>query len=139
MKKSQKLTQYNEEALNYMLDVIKDHINKGKYQANERSEEEEHQQEQPLSKSVKKQREGIECLDRCARVDIRMNKVNADVVNKSSTCTKSGKVLNTASPAAIRIHQTSKYCNDNAKKVKEHQEMNKVRVTPKPPRLLSNK
>ena len=32
-KKSQKLTQYNEETLNYMLDVIKDHINKGRNQA----------------------------------------------------------------------------------------------------------
>ena len=33
MKRSQKITQYNEETLNYMLDVIKDHINKGEYQA----------------------------------------------------------------------------------------------------------
>ena len=56
MKKSPKLTQYNEETLNYMLDVIKDHINKGKYQA---EEQEEPQQEQPLSKPAKKQREGI--------------------------------------------------------------------------------
>jgi len=110
MSKSKKITQYNEETLNYMLDVIKDHINKGKYQA---EDQEEPQQEQPLSKPAKKQREGIEC-------------------------TKCGKVLNTASPAAIRIHQTSKYCLDNTK-VKEHQDTNKVRVTPKPTRLLSNK
>ena len=109
MSKSKKITQYNEETLNYMLDVIKDHINKGKYQA---EEQEEPQQEQPLSKPAKKQREGIECI-------------------------KCGKVLNTASPAAIRIHQTSKYCLDNTKKVQ--QEANKVRATPKPPRLLSNK
>ena len=124
MNKSKKLTQYNEETLNYMLDVIKDHINKGKYQA---EEQEEPQQEQPLSKPAKKQREGLEC-------------------------TKCDKVLNTASPAAIRIHQTSKYCldslakrgcrserseQDNTKKVQ--QEANKVRATPKPPRLLSNK
>ena len=113
MSKSKKITQYNEETLKYMLDVIKDHINKGKYQAEDNLEEEQ-QQEQPLSKPAKKQREGIEC-------------------------TKCGKVLNTASPAAIRIHQTSKYCLDNTKKVKEHQDTNKVHVTPKPPRLLSNK
>ena len=88
MKKSQKLTQYNEETLNYMLDVIKDHINNGKYQA---EDQEEPQQEQPLSKPSKKQGESIEC-------------------------TKCGKVLNTASPAAIGIHQTSKYCLDSLAK-----------------------
>ena len=125
MSKSKKITQYNEETLNYMLDVIKEHINKGKYQT---EDQEEPQQEQPLSKPAKKQREGIEC-------------------------TKCGKVLNTASPAAIRIHQTSEYCNDNAKKVQQdslakrghrsersEQDTNKVRITPKQhPRLLSNK
>ena len=38
MSKSKKITQYNEETLNYMLDVIKDHINKGKYQAEDQEE-----------------------------------------------------------------------------------------------------
>ena len=45
MSKSKKIAQYNDETLNYVLDVIEDHINKGKYQADE-GEEQEKQQEQ---------------------------------------------------------------------------------------------